>query len=105
MAKKTTAKPRSRAGAKAAMAERSKDGTPAPKKKSRFWQAQQGGAAWRSLPRREIRRFEGHGKARWQVDDSAKWSTRAVGAVSSTVSSVAGQATSLFKRGRAEKTR
>jgi hypothetical protein len=30
---------------------------------------------------------------------------KAVGAVSATVSSVAGQATSLFKRGRAEKTR
>jgi hypothetical protein len=101
MAKKATVKSRPRAGAKAAMAERSKDGAPAAQKKAAFGK--------RSKAVRVAHSTKSTGSK--TTAKPARKSTlgkvvdTAVGAVSSTVSSVAGQATSLFKRGGAEKTR
>ena len=65
MAKKATAKTRPRAGAKAAMAERSKDGTSAPKKKAGFGKRSKAASVAHLA---EINRFEGRGKAGSQVD-------------------------------------
>ena len=97
MAKKATAKSRPRAGAKAAMAERSKDGTAAPKKKEAFGKRSKAARVAHS-PKSTASKTAAKPARKSIVG-------KAVSAVSSTVSSVAGQATSLFKRGRAEKTR
>jgi hypothetical protein len=99
MAKKAIAKSRPRAGAKAAMAERSKDSTATPKKKAAFGK--------RSKAARVAHAASPKSSASKTTAKPVRKSIvgKAVGAVSSTVSSVAEQATSLFKRGRAEKTR
>ena len=104
MAKKTTAKPRSRTGAKAAMAERSKDGTPAPKKKKAEFgkRSKASSVAHAASPRSAGSKVTAKPAGKSTIGKAVN---SAVGAVSSTVSSLAGQATSLFKRGRAEKTR
>lgn len=101
MAKKATAKTRPRAGAKAAMAERSKDGTSAPKKKAGFGKRSKA-ASVAHLPKSTASKVTAKPARKSTLGKAVK---TAVGAVSSTVSSVAGQATSLFKRSRAEKTR
>jgi hypothetical protein len=104
MAKKATARPRSKSGAKAAMADHSKDGTSAQQKKAAFGKRRKasGAAHAASAVRKSTTSNTMTKPARKST--IGKVVDKAVGAVSSTVSSVAGQATSLFKR-RAEKSR
>jgi hypothetical protein len=105
MAKKATAKTGPRAGAKAAMAERSKDGTAAPKKKDALGKRSKA-ARVAHAPKSTASKTTSKTTAKPAGKSTlGKAVQTAVGAVSSTVSSVAGQATSLFKRSRAEKTR
>jgi hypothetical protein len=99
MAKKATTKSRPRAGAKAAMAERSKDGTAAPKKKEAFGKRSKAARVAHAASPKSTPSKTAAKPARKSIVG------KAVGAVSSTVSSVAEQAGSLFKRGRTEKTR
>jgi len=101
MAKKATIKSRSRAGAKAAMAKRSKDVEAAPKKKAGFGKRGTSPSAARTAS--AAAKSASSKTAAKPARKSAIG--KVAGAVTSAVSSVADKATSIFKRDRASKTR
>ena len=104
MAKKTIAKSRTKAGAKVAMAKHGKDDKPASKKTG-FGTRKAGASGTRVSV--AAAKTAGTKTAKKPAGKSTlgKVVGTAAGAVASTVSSVADRATSLFKRGSAQKSR
>jgi hypothetical protein len=102
MAKKAMAKSSSRS-AKATMDKRGKDVAIEPKKKAAFGKRSKASSMAHTMSQKPATSKTKAKPARKSTIGKAVQT--AVGAVSSTVSSVAGQATSLLRRGRAEKTR
>ena len=103
MAKKAIAKSSPRSAAKVATDKRSQDGAPAPKKKSAFGKRSKASSMAHAAPQKPATSKTTAKPARKSTIGKAVQT--AVGAVSSTVSSVAGQATSLLRRGGAKKAR
>ena len=104
MAKKTIAKSRSKTGAKAAMAKHSKDDKPASKKVG--FGTRKGGAGGTRVASVAAKSADAKvTKKPARKSTIGKVVGSAAGAVASTMSSVADRATSLFKRGGAQKSR
>ena len=103
MAKKAIAKSSPRSAAKVVSDKRNKDAATAPKKKAAFGKRSKASSMAHATSQKPATSKTTAKPARKSTIGKAVQT--AVGAVSSTVSSVAGQATSLLRRGRPKKTR